>query len=94
MLGIQYGSGKARYLVDLPSGLTIGRFNSLAQAKTLIKSLSEWRLYDHGVIASVSSNDGPRTFEPFLAKPELYPHMKKCAVLRARLKKSSCKPIK
>lgn len=94
MLGIQYGNGPVRYVVDNAKGETIGRFNSLAQAKTLIKGVAGWRLYDHEAVASVGSEEDSKYFELFVAEPQNYPHMCKCAALRLRLKKSSCKPIK
>ena len=93
MVGVQYGNGSVRYIVDNGDCETVGRLNSLAKAKTLVGTMQEWRIYDTHLNASVSSDETKDYFNDFVKDPEKYPHMNKCAKLFTRFKKSGCKPV-
>jgi len=93
MIGVQYGNGSVRYIVDNGSCVTVGRLNSLAKAKSLVGTMTDWKIYDTHINASVSSDDSKDSFSFFVKYPEEYPHMNKCAKLFARFKKSGCKPV-
>lgn len=91
--GIQYRDGNARYIVDNKVNECVGRFNSLAKAKTLVRTMAEWKIYDTEVSAVVSSDDSKEYFANFTKDPEQYPSMNRCAKLFARLKKIGKKPV-
>jgi len=93
MIGVQYGNGSVRYIVDNGACVTVGRLNSLAKAKTLVGTMEKWVIYDTQNNCSVRSEDSKDTFAGFIGKPKNYPHMNKCAQLFARFKKIGKKPV-
>lgn len=93
MIGVQYGNGSVRYIVDNGACVTVGRLNSLAKAKTLVGTMEEWVIYDTQNNCSVRSEDSKDSFGFFTKFPGKYPHMEKCAKLFARFKKIGKKPV-
>ena len=87
MIGLDYPQN-ARYLVDVDC-TTVARFNSLAKAKAVVKTLKNWTIYDTKAVCSVDSRDTVEKFDPFVASPFEYPHMTKCFLLYKRFKRSS-----
>lgn len=82
VVGVQYPSD-ARYLVDDETHVTVGRFNSLKNAKAFTRTLKGWHLYDIVDKSSIGSKNTKRSFEAFI-NPDLYPTMYKCSKLMVR----------
>jgi hypothetical protein len=87
MIGLDY-LHNARYLVDVDCK-TVARFNSLAKAKAVVRTLKNWTIYDTKNVCSVGSNDTAKRFDTFVQSPSEYPHMVKCFRLYKRFKRSS-----
>lgn len=87
MIGLDY-LHNARYVVDVDCK-TVARFNSLAKAKAVARTLKSWRIYDIKDMCSVDSDDTTKRFNLFVESPSEYPHMTKCFRLYKRFKRSS-----